>query len=157
METSSVSMIQCQIERWSDALPELLPLFSMLWEDVAVDKDKFVAKCDEAKYAELDKIGMLHLATVRSEGELVGFFLMFLTPNAHYMGAGLMAFTDMFYLKDEYRRGNAGLKLFSFMEKTLREKGVVKAYTSHKVHRDRSEMFEFLGWKATDTVYSKVL
>jgi Acetyltransferase (GNAT) family len=150
-------MIQCQVEQWSSALPELLPLFSMLWDDVAVDKDKFVAECDQQKYFELEKIGMLHLVTARSEGELVGFFLVFLTPNAHYKNAGLMAFTDMYYLKPEHRKGNAGLKLFSFMERTLKDKGVVKAYTSHKLHRDRSAMFEFLGWKATDVVYSKVI
>jgi hypothetical protein len=146
-----------QVEKWSDALPELRPLFRLLWDDVAVDKDKFTAECDEAKYAELEKIGMLHLVTARSGGELVGYFLMFLTPNAHYKGAGVMGFTDMYYMKPSFRKGNAGIKMFSFMEQTLKEKGVVKAYTSHKLHRDRGEMFEFLGWKATDMVYSKCL
>ena len=82
---------------------------------------------------------------------------MFLTPNAHYKGAGLMAFTDLYYVKPHFRCANLGLRLFTFMEQTLREKGVVKAYTSHKIHRDRSAMMKFLGWTASDTVYSKVL
>ena len=150
-------MLTFQVEKWSDALFELRPLFSLLFEDVGVDKDRFTAECDEAKYAALDAAGILHLVTARNGKELAGFFLMFITPNAHYKNAGLMAFTDMYYLKSEFRRGNSGLRLFSFMEKTLRELGVVKCYSSHKIHRDRSAMMKLLDWKPLDIVYSKVL
>ena len=146
-----------QVEQWSDALPELRSMFSMLWDDVAVDKDRFVAICDETKYAQCEAAGLLHLVTARSEGLLVGYFCMLVNPNPHYFGAGLMAFTDMYFLLPQFRKGNAGVKLFSFMEETLRAKGVVKAYTSHKLHRDRSTMLEGLGWKPTDQIYSKVL
>jgi hypothetical protein len=149
--------VKFQVEPWATALPELRPLFRMLWDDVAVDKDRFVAECDEDKYAACDSLGMLHLVTARSDKELVGYFLMLVQPNPHYKGQGLMSYTDMFYMKPEFRRGNAGLKLFSFMEETLKAKGVVKMYSSHKVHRDRSAMFKVLGWKPVDLVYSKVL
>jgi len=121
-----------------------------------VDKDKFVAECDEDKYAALDEHGMLHLVTARDGDILAGYFLVFLTPNGHYRDAGLMAFTDMYYLLPRFRRGNLGFRLFAFMEETLREKGVVKAYTSHKLHRDRSRMLKILGWTPTDLIYSKV-
>lgn len=146
-----------QTEEWSKALPELRPLFSLLWADVAVDQDKFMAKCDEEKYAALDKLGMLCLVTMRSGEKLAGFYLVFITPNGHYFGAGPMAFTDMYYILKEFRKGNAGLKLFAFAEETWKAKGCVKAYTSHKLHRDRSAMLKALGWKATDMVYSKCL
>lgn len=146
-----------QVEDWSKALPELKPLFSLLWVDVAVDQDKFVAKCDEEKYAALDKLGMLCLVTARDGKKLAGFYLVFITPNGHYLGAGPMAFTDMYYILKEYRKGNTGMKLFAFAEETWKQRGCVKAYTSHKLHRDRSAMFKVLGWKATDMVYSKVL
>jgi hypothetical protein len=146
-----------QVEKWAEALPELRPLFHLLWDDVAVDKDRFVAKCDEEKYAACNAIGMLHLVTARSEGRLVGYFVMLVNPNPHYLGAGLMAFTDMYFLLPEFRKGTTGVKLFSFMEESLREKGVVKAYTSHKLHRDRGTMLQMLGWTPTDMVYSKVL
>ena len=150
-------MLTFSVEAWSKALPELRGLFPLLWADVAIDKDKFVAECDEEKYAALEKIGMLHLVTARDEGRLVGFFLVFLTPNAHYKGQGLMAFTDMYFILDAFRGGPDGARLFTFMEETLREKGVVKAYTSHKLHRDRSAMLKFLGWPPSDIIYSKVL
>jgi GNAT superfamily N-acetyltransferase len=132
-------------------------MFHLLWDDVAVDKDRFVAECDEEKYAALEQAGILHLVTARNNGELAGYFLVFVTPNAHYKGAGPMAFTDMYFLLPEYRKGNTGMKLFAFAEETWRQKGCVKAYTSHKLHRDRSTMFKLMGWKPTDMVYSKVL
>jgi hypothetical protein len=150
-------LLSFQVEGWSNCLAELLPLFTLLWDDVAIDKDKFTAKCDQKKYASLEALDMLHLVTARDGKMLVGFFLMFLTPNAHYDGQGLMGFTDMYFLLPAYRTGSSGVRMFSFMEQTLREKGVVKMYSSHKIHRDRSKMFDFLGWTASDIVYSKVL
>lgn len=149
--------MQFQLEAWNTALPELRPLFARLWDDVAVNKDRFTAECDEEKYASLEQAGILHLVTARNGEKLAGFFLCFVTPNAHYLGAGLMAFTDMYFLREEFRKGNTGIRLFAFMEETLRERGVVKFYTSHKIHRDRSKMLILLGFKPTDTVYSKVL
>lgn len=146
-----------QLEEWNDALPVLRPLFARLWDDVAIDKERFVAECDEKKYAALNEQRILHLVTARDREKVVGFFLCFVTPNAHYDGAGDMAFTDMYYLLPQYRKANIGIRLFVFMENTLRERGVVKFYTSHKLHRDRSAMMKFLGFKATDIVYSKVI
>jgi GNAT superfamily N-acetyltransferase len=149
--------MQFQREEWSAALSELRPLFGRLWDDVAIDKDRFTAECDEEKYEKLDEQKILHLVTVRESAKLVGFFLVFVTPNAHYFGAGDMAFTDMYYVLPRHRKGNIGIRLFAFMEETLRERGVVKFYTSHKLHRDRSTMMKSLGFKATDIVYSKVI
>lgn len=149
--------MQFQVERWSDVLPELVPMFQLLWDDVGLDKDRFTAKHDDAKYTALDKAGMLEVVTARNDGRLVGFFVTLLTPNPHYADAGLMAYTDMYYLSPEYRKGNVGLRLFSFVEECWRKKNVVKAYSSHKLHRDRSAMFRILGWNPTDLIYTKVL
>lgn len=149
--------MQFQREEWAAVLPELRKLFSRLWDDVAVDKDRFTAQCDEEKYRQLDEQKILHLVTARDGEKLAGYFLCFVTPNAHYEGAGDMAFTDMYYVLPQYRKGNIGIRLFAFMEETLKERGVVKFYTSHKLHRDRSAMMVLLGFKVTDLVYSKVI
>ena len=150
-------MIRFQVEKWSECLPEIRPIAHLLWEDVAIDKDRFEAKIGEQRYAELEKIGMLHLVTARDGKKLAGIYLVFLTPNAHYDGQGLMAFTDAYYLLPEYRTGNIGMKMFAFAEARWKEKGCVKAYTSHKIHRDRSKMLKELGWTASDIIYSKVI
>lgn len=149
--------MQYQREEWRNALPELRPLFARLWDDVAIDKNRFIAECDEEKYAALDAQKVLHLVVARSGAKLAGFFLCFIWPHAHYLGSGDMAFTDMYYLRPEYRKGNAGIRLFTFMEETLKERGVVKFYTSHKVHRDRSALMKICGFKESDIVYTKVI
>lgn len=149
--------ISFQVEQWTKALPELLPLFGLLWDDVAVDKGRFVARCEQPKYKALDDAGALCLTTMRDGDFLAGYYVALILPNPHYEGQGLMAYTDMYYVVPAYRSGNLGLKLFSFSEQVWKERGVVKAYSSHKLHRDRSKLFKVLGWKPTDMIYSKVL
>jgi predicted GNAT superfamily acetyltransferase len=149
--------VSFQVEKWSSALPELRPMFSELWDDVAVDKDRFKAKCEEPKYKVLEDNGALCLTTARVDGKLVGYYVALIIANPHYEGQGLMAYTDMYWLNPEYRRGNLGLKLFTFSEDVWRERGAVKAYSSHKLHKSRGTMFAILGWKPTDLIYSKIL
>lgn len=150
-------MIGFYVEKWSDCLSELRPLMSMLWKDVAVDQDKFVAKCEESKYKNLEDAGALCLTTMRVNGKIGGFYCALILPNPHYFGQGLMVYTDMYFICPTLRRANIGMKLFAFSEKVWKERGAVKAYSSHKIHRDRSAMFKALGWKPTDTIYSKIL
>jgi GNAT superfamily N-acetyltransferase len=132
-------------------------MFAMLFDDVGVDKDKFTAKCEESKYLALEKAGALCVTTLRVDGKVGGYYVALILPNPHYDGQGLMAYTDMYYVLPGLRRGNLGMKLFAFAEKTWKERGAVKAYTSHKIHRDRSKMFQALGWKPLDIMYSKIL
>lgn len=146
-----------QTEKWADALPELRYLFDQLWAEVAVDKSKMKAKCDEKMYANLDHLGILHLVTARKDSILIGFFLAFITTNGHYEDAGLFAFTDMYFTLPEHRKGGLGARLFLFMETTLRAKKVVKFVTSHKVLNDNSGMLKALGFKHTDQIFSKLL
>lgn len=146
-----------EVEKWSDVLPELRPMFHMLWDDVGVDKDKFIAKCDEAKYKTIEDAGLLCVTTMRADGHLVGFYVAIVHPNPHYFEQGMMAYTDMYFLLPGFRRGNWGLKLFAFTEEEWKKRGAVKAYSSHKIHRDRGRMFEALGWRPLDIVYSKIL
>ncbi len=146
-----------QVEAWSAALPELRELFPLLWDEVALDKERFVSKCDEPLYANMEKLNMLHVVTARKDGKIIGYHVSFITPHMHYEGAGLFAFTDMYWTRPECRRGGLGAKLLCFLEQSWRERGIVKAYLSHKVAHDRSELFEALGWKPSDRVYCKVI
>lgn len=150
-------MLTFQVEKWPDALPELRELFPLLWDEVALDKDRLIAKCDEPLYANMEKLNMLHLVTARAEGKLVGYHVSFITPHMHYQGAGAMAFTDMYFTRPEFRQGGLGAKLLTFLETSLRARGVFKAYLSHKIAHDRGALFQALGWKPSDVVYSKVI
>jgi GNAT superfamily N-acetyltransferase len=153
----NVLSVAYQLESWPEALAEIIPLSRLLWEDVAVDKERFVTECDLERYNKLHELGMLQVVTARIGKRLIGFIVSLVGPNVHYKGAGTMVNTDAYFILPEYRKGNIGIQMFSFAEETWRAMGIVKAYSSHKIHKDRSGMFALLGWRATDIVYTKVL
>lgn len=101
--------------------------------------------------------GMLHVLGVWDNDRMVGYYIAFLMPHPHYASSGVMAITDVYYLLPEYRRGEWGIALFTEAERTLREKGVVKAYISCKVHQDHTKLFELLGWRKSDYSFIKLL
>lgn len=101
--------------------------------------------------------GILHILAVRDDGKLVGYHMSLIFSHIHYHLAGLMAFTDVYYVRPEYRRGTTGVVLFTEAERVFRELGVVKAYTSCKVLHDHTELFEHLGWRKSDYCFTKLL
>jgi GNAT superfamily N-acetyltransferase len=105
----------------------------------------------------MDAKGILHILTLRDEGRMVGYYLAFVFPHVHYFSSGLMSFTDVYYVQPRYRRGEYGVALLTEAERTLRDRGVTKAYLSCKVHKDLTPLFELLGWHKTDYAFSKML
>jgi len=128
------------------------PLFSAHFRELGVNQHRLAARADEARYAELDRLGILFVITARCDGELVGYFVGFTMPHLHYLGAGLWAMTDMYYIKPEFRCGT-GLKMFRAFKRLARERGCRFAVTSCKVHQDHSALFEKLGAKWTDKTF----
>lgn len=146
-----------QVETWKDLRRDGESLFRVHWEDLAMDKSEIELSIDHARYDEMEAAKILHVLTARDDGKLVGYFVAFVLPHAHYNKAGLMAFTDFYYMSESARAGGAGAKLLIEAERTLRERGAVKAYLSCKVHQDHSPLFEKLGWRKTDFSFCKML
>jgi hypothetical protein len=80
-----------------------------------------------------------------------------LLTHLHYKDAGLMYYTDVYYLKPEHRRGGNGAKFMIAVQQILKFRGVVKLYMSTKVHQDNGPLFERLGMKLSDRVFTKML
>ncbi len=147
-------MITCQVEKFSAMLREAKDIFPRHWEELALNKDKIGLSLDLKRYEQAEKDGMLHVVTVRSDGRLVGYFVAALVGHLHYKDAGLMAFTDIYYVLPEFRNGS-GAKMLIFLEQSLRALGVTKMYLSCKVHQDHSELFKSLGYQPTDFIFTK--
>jgi GNAT superfamily N-acetyltransferase len=150
-------LITFQIETWAQFYPDAKQIMPAHWRELAMDQDKIQLALDEPKYADMDRNGILHILAVRDDGHLVGYYLAFIFPHFHYSQAGLMAFTDIYYVKPEYRVGPIGARLFIEAEKTLKARGVTKAYNSCKIHQNHSRLFEHLGWVPTDICFTKWL
>jgi GNAT superfamily N-acetyltransferase len=128
------------------------------YEELSLDKDKVEMSLSIQRYLDLEQSGMLHVVSVRlSDGKMVGYYLAMILPHMHYQNAGPMAYTDMYYVHPDYRTGGIGARLMTFVEETLRQRGVVKVYITTKLKLDLSPMFEAMGWKATDKVFTKFL
>jgi GNAT superfamily N-acetyltransferase len=150
-------MITFQKERWGSCVGEMRLLWPSHWAELALDRDTIELGCDEAKYEQGDAMGCLHIVTARDDGKLVGYYYGMLMHHLHYKDAGLMCYSDVYFLKSEYRRGGIGTRFLLAVMRTLKDAGVVKFYISTKTHQDHGEVFERLGMKCSDRVFTKLL
>lgn len=132
------------------------PLLPLHYEELALDKDRIKLGLKFDHYETLEKNKLLHIATVRDDGRLVGYFVSIVHIHPHYEHAGLMSASDMYYVLPEYRKGTIA-KLFLFVQGEMKKRGVVKLYWTHKVHLSQRRLFEALGFKHSDEVYTKCL
>ena len=99
---------------------------------------------------------MLRTVTCRADGKLIGYIVFIVSPHLHYKSCKT-AIEDIYFVKKEYRKGRVGIRLFQYAEKVLKEREVKRIVMHTKVHLDNSKLFEYLGYKWTDKVFSKML
>ena len=134
---------------------ELAPILPAHYEELCVTKD-FPLEPDFAAYDRLHQAGFLRAMTCRNDGELVGYIIFIVQPHLHYRSC-ITAFEDLYYVKKEFRKGRIGIRLFQFAEKVLRESGVKRIILHTKIHMDHSKLFEYLEYKNTDKLFTKLL
>lgn len=136
-------------------LDELESLFPEHYEELCVTKD-FPLEPDYESYRNISRAGMLRCITCRIDDQLIGYIVFIVQPHLHYKSCKT-AFEDIYYIKKEYRRGRIGIKLFQYAEKVLKQFGVNRIIMHTKIHLDNSRLFEYLGYKHTDKLYTKLL
>ena len=94
--------------------------------------------------------------TARSDGELIGYFVVLIRNHIHYKDH-VFAANDVLFLKQEYRKGLTGAKLMKFAEKCLKEDGVSVLVVNTKRHKPFDGLLEWLGYSHVENVYSKYL
>jgi len=149
-------MITYQVEEARDIVDEIKVLLTDHWEEVALDKSVIKLNPDYDRYVKMGEEGTLHIVTVREDNELVGYHLSFIMPHIHYKDS-MTAFTDIFFLRKDKRKGTVGIKLLKFMEQSLKARGIQKIYMGTKTHIDISVILEHLGYKHIEKIYTKVI
>lgn len=134
---------------------ELETLFPLHYEELCVTKD-FPLSPDYAAYRKMAEGGILRCITVRADDELIGYIIFIITPHLHYSTCKT-AFEDIYFVRKDYRRGRVGIRLFKYAEDVLRGLGVNRVVMHTKVHSDNSSLFDYLGYKWTDKVFTKIL
>lgn len=149
-------MITFQLEKYADCIAEIDALLPLHYTEIANDKEIIPLDKNHTAYEELDKIGQLHIVTVRLDGKIIGYHASIVRPHLHYKST-LCAFNDVYFLLPEYRKSKIGIQMFEKVEETLKARGVVKVFTGTKCKHDHSKMFELMGWTRVEYLYAKVL
>lgn len=149
-------MITAHIESFCERLAELQRLLPAHYEELALDQEHVPLSPQYDVYIERERRGELLFVTLRDAGELVGYFIGFVAPGLHYSTC-LTCTMDIFYVRKDRRSGTAGVRLFRFVERELRRRGVQRWFMGSKVHADASALFERIGARKVEVYYSKWL
>lgn len=135
------------------------------WREVARDQDEVPYDPDVPQYLLLDSIGALQVLVARCNGKMVGYHLSIIRPHLHYKST-LHAFTDIYYVNPEYRRGTgAGINLFLEAVRLWAKRGVRKAYTGTKIFGvsalgkslDISLLLKRQGWQLGEHMFTLLI
>lgn len=149
-------MITFMVERWTDCHAEMSALWDEHWKEVAINRDAIQLEPDLEQYFEYERTGALHVVVARDAGQIVGYHISIVRTHLHYKRS-LSAFTDVYFLRKDQRKGRIGIRLIEEAERTLAARGVQKMFTGTKLHLNMGPIFEHLGWTPTETLYTKVI
>lgn len=147
-------MISFKVEAWKDIKNEVSSLLQLHWEEIGQNKIKMKLNFDVEKFELLDSRGMIHIVAVRNDEKLIGYHASIIDTLLHYKHV-LAAKGDAYWLAPEFRKGTIGIKLLKEVERTLRARGVQVIYDITKLYFDHGAIFERLGYKPIERVYSK--
>lgn len=136
-------------------IEELKGIMPEHYAELCVTQD-FPLAPDYVAYGRLVAAEMLKCITCREDGALIGYAIFIVQPHLHYMTCKT-AFEDLYFVKKEHRKGRTGIRLFQFAEDVLRKDGVNRIIMHTKIHLDNSKLFEYLGYKWTDKLFTKIL
>lgn len=150
-------MLTCHVDSFEQMLPELKELLPGHYEELALNKDKVPLSPQYGVYIERERRGELLFVTMREAGRIVGYFIGFIAPGLHYSTC-LTCTMDIFYVHPDKRgSGLPGVRLFRFVEKELRRRGVDRWFVGSKCKADASALFKFLEFEQVEIYYSKWL
>lgn len=148
--------LQFAVEPYLKVIPEMAAIYPEHWEEIALDRDSIKLDPDYTRYARMALEGTLHVVTARHDGKLVGYHISMIAPHLHYKSS-LTCFTDIFYLRREYREGLNGYLMLKFFHDSLAGSPVQKIYMGTKLGLDLAPILDRLGFKAIERLYTKVL
>ena len=144
-----------QVEDPAEFIEALKGVLPEHYDELCVTKD-FPLMPDYEAYGRLQVAGLLRCITVRENSQLIGYAIFIVQPHLHYRSCKT-AFEDIYFLRKEERKGRVGIRLFQFAEDVLKKDGVDRIVMHTKIHMDNSRLFDYLGYKLTDKLFTKIL
>ena len=136
-------------------MEEMKILFPIHYDELCETKE-FPLDPDYDSYMQLCNANMIKCITCRMDGELIGYATFIIKPHLHYK-SWKTAFEDIYFIKKEFRKKHIGIGLLQYSEGVLKSIGVNRVIMHTKVHMDNSGLFEYLGYRITDKIFTKIL
>lgn len=149
-------MIEYKEESFDNVIGEIKPLLDLHYEEIANNKDVIKLNPDYDMYKKLCDGGIMRIITARDADKLVGYCICVIRYHLHYKDS-LTALNDIFYISKDYRKGLIGVKLFIKTEEILKKYGVQRVIMNTKMHHDVGAIFDRLGYKETERVFTKII
>lgn len=148
-------MLTFAIENFSSVYGELLPLLHEHYGEISTHKDHDVPLDPMVEvYRAREMDGSLMMVIGREEGRIVAYMVCFVAPGLHYRSC-LTCSPDIFFVAPDKRTGMTGVRMFRFVEKELKRRGVKRWAVGSKVQHDASALFKYLGFDPVETTYEK--
>lgn len=141
-------------ESYANVKHEIKPLIQEHWKEIALNKETIKLNPDWKGYARLADSGGLRVYTARSDGELIGYFVVIVSKSLHYSDH-LFANNDILFLKKGHRKGTAGIKLIKFAVDSLTDEGVTLININTKLHQSFAPILERMEFTHIENIYSK--
>lgn len=148
-----MAKVHYAVEHYREAIRDIKPLYNEHWSEVALDQDIIKLNPDYKKYRLLADQGLMHCVTAREAGRLIGYYLAFVYPHLHYKDS-ITAFTDIFFMTKERRKGWAGYYLLKTARDTLKARGVQRIVLPMKNHIDIGPLLKRLGFEWIERTYT---
>ena len=149
-------MISYQTESFSKCLEEMKSLFIEHYNEIGNKPDKIKLDPDYDIYQKLEELNLIHLVTVRKDGNIVGYYLSVLSPLLHFKQI-LNAHNDAIYVQKEHRKGSIGYRLIKYAFEDLKTIGVNMVTIHTKVKQPFDKLCLKLGMTLVERNYIKYL
>jgi GNAT superfamily N-acetyltransferase len=149
-------MITYQQEPLCKFIPDVNYLVDLDWKEVGRPEAGYHLEPDWDLYQILESSGSLKVFTARSDGKLIGYFTVVISPSLHSKGNFVVS-NDAIFLDPNYRSGLVGVKLFQFVEKCIQEDGFNQLQITFTNKFDISNLLARLGYDKVETKFEKRL
>lgn len=149
-------MITYQAEKFADCYQEADTMLRMQYEEITTCKEAKVYNPNYYRYQELEDMGMLRVFTARDDGNLIGYFVSFVTPHLHYSDT-MFALNDILFIHPTWRKGSCGYRLIKLATEDLKNFGAAILIIHMKVDYPFRNLLIRLGFTLTEENWERVL
>lgn len=146
-------VMTAQIESFTATLDEARVFLCLHWKELGIHQEKMPLDPNYALYFERERNGETLLATLRSDGALVGYWMNFVAPGLHYKSTLTMTM-DILWIHPDHRRANGGKILANCVKAEGKRRGVKLWVAGSKNHQPISVFLKFLGMEKTEEYLS---